>query len=61
MPNGNPMFENIKEIYHYTSDGQYISHGESIGAKGVQVTPPKLAFIIDTILSNKPKSIYDFF
>ena len=59
LPNGDPMFENIKRIYYYTSDGPYSYHNDSIAVEGTQVTPPELAFIIERILSDEPNSIYE--
>ena len=60
LPNGNPMYENIKRIYRFTSNGPYSYHGDSIAVEGTQVTPPELAFIIERILSDEPNSIYKF-
>ena len=60
LPNGDPMYENIKRIYRYTSDEPYSYHNDSIGVEGTQVTPPKLAFIIEDILSGEEQSIYSF-
>ena len=60
LPNGDPMYENIDSIYRYTSHGYYSYHNDSIAVEGTLVTPPKLAFIIEKILSNEPNSIYNF-
>ncbi len=60
LPNGDPMYENIKRIYLYTSNGPYSYHDDSIAVDGTQVTPPELAFIIERILSDEPNSIYEF-
>ena len=60
LPNGDPMYENIKSIYRFTSDGPYSYHNDSIAVEGTKVTPPKLAFIIRGILSEEPNSIYEF-
>jgi len=54
------MYENIKRIYRFTSNGPYSYHGDSIAVEGTQVTPPELAFIIERILSDEPNSIYKF-
>lgn len=60
LPNGDPMYENIKMIYNYTSNGPYSYHNDSIAVEGTEITPPKLAFIIERILSDEPNSIYEF-
>ena len=60
LPNGDPMYENIKRIYRFTSKGPYSYHDDSIAVEGTQVTPPELAFIIEKILSNETNSIYKF-
>lgn len=60
LQNGDPMYENIKRIYRYTSNGPYSYHDDSIAVEGTQVTPPELAFIIEGILSDEPNSIYEF-
>ena len=60
LPNGDPMYENIKRIYRYTSTGTYSYHNDSIAVEGTKVTPPQLAFIIDGILSNDSDSLYAF-
>lgn len=60
LPNGDPMYENIKRIYRYTSNGPYSYHDDSIAVEGTKVTPPELAFIIERILSEDSDSIYEF-
>lgn len=60
LPNGDPMYENIKRIYRYTSNGPYSYHDDSIAVEGTEVTSPALAFIIEGILSENPNSIYAF-
>lgn len=60
LPNGDPMYENIKRIYRYTSNGPYSYHDDSIAVEGTKVTPPELAFIIERILSENSDSIYEF-
>ncbi len=60
LPNGDPMYENIKRIYLYTSNGPFSYRDDSIAVEGTQVTPPELAFIIERVLSNEPNSIYEF-
>lgn len=60
LPNGDPMYENIKSIYRYTSNGPYSYRYDSIAVEGTQVIPPELAFIIERILSDEPDSIYEF-
>ena len=60
LPNGDPMYENIKRIYRFTSKGPCSYHDDSIAVEGTQVTPPELAFIIEKILSNESNSIYKF-
>ena len=54
------MFENIEEIYFYTSTGPYSYHDDSIGVKGTLVVPPELSVIILEILSGEPDGIYRF-
>ena len=53
LPNGDSMYENIKRIYYYTSNGPLSYPNDSIAVEGTQVTPPELAFIIESILSGK--------
>lgn len=60
LPNGDPMYENIKRIYRYTSNGSYSYHDDSIAVEGTKLTPPELAFIIKRILSEDSNSIYEF-
>lgn len=60
LPNGDPMYENIKRIYYYTSNGPYSYHNDSIAVEGIQVTSPELAYIIERILADEPESIYEF-
>lgn len=60
LPNGDPMYENIKRIYRYTSNGPYSYYADSIAVEGTKVTPPELAFIIERILSEDSDSIYEF-
>lgn len=60
LPNGDPMYENIKRIYRYTSNGPYSYRDDSIAVEGTQVTPPELAFIIKRILAEDSNSIYEF-
>ncbi len=60
LPNGDPMFENIKEIYRFTSKGPYSYHGDSIAVEGTIVTPPELVDIIMKILKENQKGIVDF-
>lgn len=60
LPNGDPMYENIKRIYYYTSNGPYSYHNDSIAVEGTQVTSPDLAYIIERILADEPESIYEF-
>lgn len=60
LPNGDPMFENIKRIYRYTSDEPWSYHDDSIGVEGTKVTIPCLAFIVGNILADEPNSIYQF-
>lgn len=61
LPNGDPMYENIKKIYYYTSSGPYSYHNDSIAVEGTQVTSPELAYIIEKILADEPESINEFF
>lgn len=52
LPNGDSMYENIERISSF-------DHGDYIEVVGVEVTPPRLAYIIDGILKNKEESIHD--
>lgn len=52
LPNGDSMYENIERISSF-------DHDDYIEVVGVEVTPPRLAYIIDGILKNKEESIYD--
>lgn len=60
LPNGDPIYENIKRIYKYTSKSVHSYHNDSIGVEGIEVTAPLLSYIIDDILLDKCDSIYDF-
>lgn len=52
LPNGDSMYEDIERIYSF-------DHGDYIQVVGVEVTPPRLAYIIDGILKNNEESIHD--
>ena len=52
LPNGDSMYEDIERISSF-------DHGDYIEVVGVEVTPPRLAYIIDGILKNKEESIHD--
>jgi len=58
LPNGDPMFENIENIYHLSGDTIYGFLHDYIGVDGIKVTPPYLAFILAGILEGNQKSIY---
>lgn len=60
LPNGDPMYENIKRIYRYTSCGPDSYYNDSIAVEGTQVTPPELSLLIKRMLLEEPNSIYEF-
>ena len=57
LPNGDDLFVNIKDIYKFTSSGQYSYHNDSIGIIGEKVIVPELVNIIQDILLEKDGSI----
>ena len=57
LPNGDDLFVNIKDIYRFTSRGQYSYHNDSIKIIGDKVIVPELVNIIQDILSEKNGSI----
>ena len=60
LPNGDPMYQDIRKIYSFTSHGSYSYHNDSIAVDATMLTSPLLAYIISDILLDKPNSIYDF-
>ena len=53
LPNGDDLFVNIKDIYKFTSSGQYSYHNDSIGIIGEKVIVPELVNIRQDILLEK--------
>lgn len=61
LPNRDPMYINIKNIYRYTlRDSVYGYHGDSVAVEGTEITSPKLASIIKEMINDYPDSIRDF-
>ena len=56
LPNNDPMYEDIKRIYRFTSNGAYSYPYDSIAVEGTEVTSPELAYIIKGILSGDSNS-----
>lgn len=60
LPNGDPMYENIKNKYTTTSTGEDSYHDDLIVIEGTEVNSPMLADIIGGILDGDSESIYLF-
>lgn len=60
LPNGDPMFINIKSIYTYTSGGPLSYHNDSVGIDGAKVIVPELAYILADLLTNENADLQAF-
>ena len=56
LPNKDPMFERIKNVYKIKGEDSF----DSIGVDAVKVTPPKLTKILKGLIDGESTSIYDF-
>ena len=60
LPNGAPMYENIKRIFAYESKGQYSYHNDTTAVVGTKVVVPALAEIVSGLIAGDEESIYKF-
>ena len=60
LPNKDPLYEEVEEVYDYTSDSMCSYHGDTTAVKGVKVFAPKLAYLLRWMIEDIPCSVYDF-
>ncbi len=59
LPNGKPIFTNIKKMYECATPDISALHGEDVAFVGTRIIAPQLSIILKRILEGDEKALYD--